>query len=992
MGIITEEYFKTYEEMTKKYGKIALLIQKGKFYELYETPINNTYVDDILNIEDEEESIGNAREIAYILNMTCTFEDKSKKYSRNNCRLAGFPTVSYDKNKEILLQENFTVIRMDEVKKGDVINRVVKEIITPSIHISDKVSNKLNVVNNNLMCIYIEYQKYGTIKGNFDDYIITSGVSIIDLATGKNEVCEMHSVDNNSVNAVQEIYRFILSHPCKEIILYIEDMPDKNDGYISYLIDNLDLSKIDKFIFKVNEINKEMLKIEYQTAFLKKIFNVTYSNIIEALGLDMHKYGLISYILICQYCYETSPNILGLLNPPLTSWTDEGKHCILTHNAIMQLDLLPNKSKGAKSKMGNKMINSLLSVVDFTKTMMGRRYLKNMLLNPILNTNELETLYSMTEELISSYSDENGIIYKINKSLNGIYDVERLHRKIIMNTIQPNEIVQLIKSYEEMLNIISVTYHSDSTNLKNLYPHYFPANVVNNFNEYYRKLIEMFDMEGLSTAVLNKATITCTTNIFKTEQTSCNYFSLINKNEEQLNIICDHLNTFLQKSKGEKVHVEGKKTDDSDNNINKFIICCTQAKANTLKTNIIRINEELCGKLEFINTNSKTIITSPTINKICQELEYYKNEYHRYLYQLYTYIIEDIKSTCICFNNISYFISVVDYITGNAKCAIKYKYFRPIIDTSNNISYIDVEELRHPIIEQIITDRYVPNDIKLNNKNDIKSDNNKSGILLYGLNSSGKSSLAKSLGICIIMAQAGMFVPGKLKYRPYNKIITRLSGEDDIYKGHSSFIVEMSELRTILRNADCNTLVLGDELCKGTESVSGTALTAATLIELINRNTTFIFSTHLHELINVKEMKTIGDNIKILHLSTFYDETTKHLAYNRNLNEGPGESIYGLEVAKWLGLDEEFIRSANNIRKNITNESNMLLNTKTSKYNSKIYVDQCTICKSKISLHVHHIEPQKAADENNFIGYYHKNSSFNLIVVCEKCHNNIHKK
>jgi len=982
--MITEEYFKTYAEMTKKYGKIALLIQKGKFYELYEKPISETYVDDVLNIDEEEESIGNAREIAYLLNMTCTFEDKSKKFSRNNCRLAGFPTVSYDKYKEILLQENFTVIRMDEVKRSDGIARVVKEIVTPSIHISDKVSNKNNTANNNLMCIYIEFQKYGTAKGNFDDYIVTSGVSIIDLATGKNEVCEMHSVDNNNVNAVQEIYRFILSHPSKEILLYVEDLPDKNDGYVSYLIDNLDLSKVDKYLFKVNEINKEMLKLDYQMAFLSKLFNMKYANIIEGLGLDMHKYGLISYILVCQYCYETSPNVLGTLNVPITTWMEENKHCILTHNAIMQLDLLPNKSKGAKSKMGNRMINSLLSVVDFTKTMMGRRYLKSMLLNPILNVNELENLYNMTEELISSHNDEYGILYKINKSLMGIYDVERLHRKIIMGTILPYEIVQLIKSYEEMLNIVSITYFSETVYLKNLYPHHFPPEVVNNFNDYYRKITEIFDVDGLTTAISNKCTISCSSNIFKNEKRSSDFFSIISCNEERLNSICDHLNTFLQKSKGEKVHVEGKKTEDSDNIVNKNIICCTQAKATVLKSNLMHISEELCGRLEFTNTNSKTIISSPVINEICRNIEYYRGEYHKYLYQLYMYVIDDIKSTCVCFQNISNFISVVDYIACNAKSAIKYKYFRPIIDTNTEISYIDVEELRHPIIEQIISEKYVPNDIKLYDGNN--------GILLYGLNSSGKSSLAKSLGICIIMAQAGMYVPGKLKYRPYNKIITRLSGEDDIYKGHSSFIVEMSELRTILRNADSNTLVLGDELCKGTESVSGTALTAATLLELVKRKTSFIFSTHLHELINVKEMKKLTENVKILHLSTFYNETTKHLAYNRNLSEGPGESIYGLEVAKWLGLDDDFIRAANNIRKSITNESNLLLNTKTSKYNSKIYVDQCSICKSKISLHVHHIEPQNMADENNFIGYYHKNSSFNLMVVCEKCHMDIHKK
>jgi DNA mismatch repair protein MutS len=288
--------------------------------------------------------------------------------------------------------------------------------------------------------------------------------------------------------------------------------------------------------------------------------------------------------------------------------------------------------------------------------------------------------------------------------------------------------------------------------------------------------------------------------------------------------------------------------------------------------------------------------------------------------------------------------------------------------------------VRHPIIERITTKEYIPNDVKLCGD----------GILLYGVNSTGKSSLTKSIGLAIIMAQAGMYVAGKLKFKPYNNIITRLSGNDDIFKGHSSFIIEVLELRTILRNANNNTLVLGDELCRGTESISGTSLTVATIQTLIERKTSFIFSTHMHHLAEMKEIQDISDKLQILHLSTRYDESLGELIYDRKLSEGPGSSIYGLEVCKSLSLPKDFIDKANSIRKHLNNIPSLILDTRRSRYNGLVYIDKCSICGSNIDLHTHHIKEQNNADSKGFINHYHKNSEFNLLILCKQCHIKLH--
>ena len=162
------------------------------------------------------------------------------------------------------------------------------------------------------------------------------------------------------------------------------------------------------------------------------------------------------------------------------------------------------------------------------------------------------------------------------------------------------------------------------------------------------------------------------------------------------------------------------------------------------------------------------------------------------------------------FETLINFVTNIDVLICKASVAI-LSYYKPIINDENEISYIEAKQMRHMLIEQINQQEiYVPNDIRLNN--------DESGILLFGTNAVGKSSQIKSIGICVILAQSGFYVPcSEFIYKPFTQIFTRILGNDNIFKGLSTFAVEMSELRTILKNSDENSLVLGDELCSGTE-------------------------------------------------------------------------------------------------------------------------------------------------------------------------------
>ena len=234
------------------------------------------------------------------------------------------------------------------------------------------------------------------------------------------------------------------------------------------------------------------------------------------------------------------------------------------------------------------------------------------------------------------------------------------------------------------------------------------------------------------------------------------------------------------------------------------------------------------------------------------------------------------------FDEIPKMIGEIDLIKSGAKTSLQYNYCKPTITKSKN-SYINSKDMRHPIIEQIQTKSiYIPNDCN------IGINSNQNGILLYGINASGKSSYMKSVGLNIILAQAGFYVAAKsFDFSPYTQIFTRISGNDNIFKGHSSFAVEMLELRNILLRSDSNSLILGDELCKGTESLSALAIVSSGIETLTNKKSHFIFATHLHGLSKIEEIQNIP-SVKSYHLSI--ENRNGKLIYNRKLKEGSGES------------------------------------------------------------------------------------------------------
>jgi DNA mismatch repair protein MutS len=267
------------------------------------------------------------------------------------------------------------------------------------------------------------------------------------------------------------------------------------------------------------------------------------------------------------------------------------------------------------------------------------------------------------------------------------------------------------------------------------------------------------------------------------------------------------------------------------------------------------------------------------------------------------------------------------------------------------------------------------------------------GVLLYGINSSGKSSLMKSVGIAVILAQAGFFVPcASMRFSLFDAIFTRISGNDNIAKGLSSFAVEMLELKNIFNRASKNSLVLGDEISHSTETMSGVSIVASAILKLSKLQSLFLFATHLHQLPELEEIQQLK-NVICLHLSVMYEDEEDKLIFNRKLQYGSGSSMYGLEYAKSLHMDKEFLRVANDIRKKITDEYEpieRLTKQKKSPYNKNMMVSTCVICARPVE-DVHHIKEQSRANKQGFIGHMNVNHKYNLIPLCKEHHKMVHE-
>jgi len=410
---------------------------------------------------------------------------------------------------------------------------------------------------------------------------------------------------------------------------------------------------------------------------------------------------------------------------------------------------------------------------------------------------------------------------------------------------------------------------------------------------------------------------------------------------------------------------------------------------NEKKSDLVTLNngQTFSSKnVKFVKASTASMeIEFPLLDGVCKQLLVLKEKINQKIAIVYADILVQFENLYLeSLNMLAEYVSTLDVMQCKAYVARTFNYCCPILAESDSESgsFIEAEGLRHCLIEHIQQNEiYVTNDISLN----------ESGDLLYGTNAVGKTSLIRAIGISIIMAQAGIFVPcSSFTYKPYTAIFSRILGNDNIFKGLSTFAVEMSELGIILKRADKNSIILGDELCSGTEMESALSIFVTGLMRLHDIRCSFIFATHFHEIVDYDEIKGL-ERLRLKHMSVRYDRELDCIIYDRKLKDGSGPRIYGLEVCKALHLEQDFLESAYAIRNKYYPESRGELSNTITAYNSKKVRGKCEMCKKEVGEEIHHMQQQRDADANGFIGSFHKNHPANLISVCKNCHDKFHR-
>lgn len=935
----------------EKYGSdTVVLMEVGSFFEIY-------------GVENKEEQIGKPKEVAEILNIQLTRKNKTiKENSVKNPLMAGFPSATFDRYIQRLIRENkYTIVIIRQKGVPPNVERYLDCILSPGVNFEYSLNNDDNFVSS----IIIEKDKD----------IYCAGYASVDITTGKTFVFEIYSTGEDKTYALDQIFSLIKTYKTNEVVLTLA----------GYKIDEHEI----KHYLELHEdihvhINAKRPNINYQNELFKKTYIVkSFLSPIEFLDLEKKPMASEAFAVLLEFVIDHDASVVQKMNKP--EILNDKKFLYLGNNPLIQLNIISRNPHDF----------SLLNLIDNTRTSIGRRLLKERLLNPIFDKAELETRYNLSDSLKEISPD-------IDAELKNVYDLDRIQRRIEIDRLHPFEINFLYDSLVATSNIIEQLSNLRDEKLLGELKEQEP--VLREALLYFQK-----------TFCLDETAKYCQTDICKSFFNQGFNYELDELLVEQaglhekLETIRTEIVNLLESQTGkpERDYVVLKQLEKEGHHISitksrYFLIEKLMEKTfvsidgqvyslgdfkTKVQTGNVKISADIIEEI-----SEKITIVDRKISALVRDL--FKTQLN-YIEKEYIPLLKIVKAS----------ISKIDVALSNLKSSALYNFVRPeILDRQTDNSYLELLEVRHPLVEAREENGiYIPNDVVMGDKSYLDpqsaeamisgiSESDVRGVLLYGINSSGKSSLMKSVGMAVILAQSGFYVPAKrMRFTLFREIFTRIVAQDNFEKGLSSFAVEMLEMKNIFNRTTPQSLILGDEISQGTETLSALAIVGATIKRLSNAQSLFIFTTHLHQLHNLNILKDL-DNVVSVHLNVSYDEAEDKLIFDRNLKPGSGSSIYGLEFAQSLHMDKEFLNLAVNLRKEIAHENEdlkLLTKKQTSIYNKNLFVTTCALCGAECD-DVHHITPQKQADEEGNIKNFHKNHKYNLVPLCKKCHDQVH--
>ena len=975
-SIITD-YFDITKIYQEKYGeKTILLMQVGAFFEVY--GLKNNTTGDITHSKIVEFSQATNLNIA------------DKKFNVNNCQvvMAGFRDYVLDKYIKKIIDDSFTAVVYIQEKNGNTVTRKFHSVHSSGTYISydTDVSKQ---TSNNIMCIWMEtFKPFLTPNPTIVRDTIVYGVAVINIFTGDSSLFEYQAPFFINPTTFDELERCVSTYNPSEVI-FLSEFDDPTTHTI------IKFAGIQCNVIRVLNIkNDEKAQNCMKQKYIHHILSTFYQPDIYDVCSEFNENSIAtqSFCYLLNFIQEHNPDLVRKIELP--TFSNTSNRVILANHTLKQLNIIDDKSNDGIS-CGN--LSSVLSFLNRCSCSMGRRLFKSQLLNPTFDQDWLNKEYDMID-LIRKPDLYSAFVLPLRKQIQQIRDMEKILRQLVSHKLYPSSIFFLYKSVEIVQQINTCLYENQEICLYLCNDTTNPYEFIDNYTKYFLEFIDKHLYIDLCHNVNSVQTFEH--NIIRPNISKKLDDMLLKQREyttsfETIRVFFNQLmrsnenNPSSQETDYIKIH-ETEKSGVS------FQI--TKKRATTLKTILtnlgktsleLKINDSISVSIKDIKLTSASTTSDelefPLLNKICKGMFKIQEELNQTISIIYSEVLGTMEQDW--FEQLEFlakYVSKLDVLLTKTFISQEYKYCRPEISNEQEKSFVDAQDLRHVLIEHIQTNEiYVPNNVYLG-KND------QDGILLYGTNAVGKTSLIRSLGISIIMAQSGMFVPcSKFVYKPYCAIFSRILGNDNLFKGLSTFQVEMSELRMILKMSDANSLILGDELCSGTETESALAIFMAGLIDLFQKESSFIFATHFHEIIHYDEMKDLP-KIQLKHMSVIYDREDDCLIYDRRLKDGPGNKMYGLEVCKSLYLPEDFLVKAYEIRNKYHPETKGGLSNSISHFNQQKVRGLCEICNTEIAEETHHLLEQQDADENGFIGTVHKNHLANLVSICEKCHRKEH--
>ncbi len=566
---------------------------------------------------------------------------------------------------------------------------------------------------------------------------------------------------------------------------------------------------------------------------------------------------------LLDYLHSTVMTDLTHLNK--LTYLDASENLVVDTYTLRNLEITRNLRDGGKK-------DTLLAVLDFTETAMGSRLLKKWLEYPLLSIVAIDRRLDAVEELTQNIALRGNI----RKDCKEIHDFERLLTRIEVGTANARDLIALKVSLKCLPQI-----QQDIVGVK--------AEILANCRQNIKSFTDLVDL--LQRSLIDEPGISLRDGgIIK---------SGYNAELDEYRRIAHDSKAMLQEIEEREKQATGIKTlKIGYNKVFGYYIEVRNSGKDLVPERYIR-KQTLANAERYITEELKEFET-----KILGAQEKIVN----IEYNLFTEVRETIKTKLAEIQATAHEIAIIDVLTSLAEAAAAYNYVRPRMAESGEISILDG---RHPLVERILTrDLFVPNDTKLNHK-DCEI------MLITGPNMAGKSTYMRQVALLTLMAQIGSFLPAReAVISPVDRIFTRIGASDDLVSGQSTFMVEMNEVAQILKYATKNSLVILDEIGRGTSTFDGMSIARAVIEHIEQKiHAKTLFATHYHELTDLA-------NDKIKNFCVAVKEKGTQVAFLRRITAGAADKSYGIHVARLAGLPKNVTKRAEIILQSLENGSN----------------------------------------------------------------------